>query len=85
MTNITENIEFTDNGKKVIVPRELWDEIVEALEDYGLLKAMEETENSPLLTKEEVYEDYLLGKLAKDRLKDLDKAVEVSLDELNKE
>ena len=53
MTNITENIEFTDNGKKVVVPRELWDEIVEALEDYGLLKAMEEAENSPLLTKEE--------------------------------
>ncbi len=53
MTNITENIEFTDNGRKVIVPRELWDEIVEALEDYGLLKAMEEAENSPLLTKEE--------------------------------
>ena len=53
MTNITENIEFTDNGKKVIIPRELWDEIVEALEDYGLLKAMEEAENSPLLTKEE--------------------------------
>ncbi len=53
MTNITENIEFTDNGKKVIIPRELWDEIVEALEDYGLLKAMEEAESSPLLTKEE--------------------------------
>ncbi len=53
MTNITENIEFTDNGRKVIVPRELWDEIVEVLEDYGLLKAMEEAENSPLLTKEE--------------------------------
>ena len=31
---------------------------------------------------EEAYEDYLLGKLAKDRLKDLDKAVEVRLDEL---
>ena len=53
MTNITENIEFTDNGKKVIIPRELWDEIVEALEDYGLLKAIEEAESSPLLTKEE--------------------------------
>ncbi len=53
MTNITEDIEFTDNGRKVIVPRELWDEIVEVLEDYGLLKAMEEAENSPLLTKEE--------------------------------
>ncbi len=31
---------------------------------------------------EETYEDYLLGKIAKERLKDLDKAVEVSLDEL---
>ncbi len=31
---------------------------------------------------EEVYEDYLLGKIAKERLKDLDQAVEVSLDEL---
>ncbi|WP_025270347.1 hypothetical protein [Hippea sp. KM1] len=85
MANIEENIEFTDNGKKVIIPRELWDEIVEALEDYGLLKAMEEAENSSLLTKEEACEDYLLGRLAKERLKDLDKAVEVGLDELNKE
>ena len=49
------------------------------------MKAMVEAENSPLLTKEEVYEDYLLGKIAKERLKDLDQAVEVSLDELNKE
>ncbi len=31
---------------------------------------------------EEVYEDYLLGKIAKERLKDLDKAVEVTLGEL---
>ncbi len=31
---------------------------------------------------EEAYEDYLLGKLAKERLKDADKAVEVALDEL---
>ncbi len=31
---------------------------------------------------EEAYEDYLLGKIAKERLKDLDQAVEVSLDEL---
>ena len=53
MTNITEKVEIVDNGKKVIVPRELWDEIVEALEDYGLLKAMEEAEKTPLLTKEE--------------------------------
>ncbi len=30
---------------------------------------------------EEAYEDYLLSKLAKERLKDLDQAVEVSLDE----
>ena len=82
MRNIMEQVEFTDNGKKVIIPRELWDEIVEALEDYGLLKAIEEAENSPLPTKEEAYEDYLLGKIAKERLKELDKAVEVSLDEL---
>ncbi len=34
---------------------------------------------------EEAYEDYLLGKIAKERLKDLDQAFEVSLDELNKE
>ena len=46
---------------------------------------MEEAENSPLFTKEEVYEDYLLGKIAKERLKDLDQAFEVNLDELNKE
>lgn len=31
---------------------------------------------------EEVYEDYLFGKIAKERLKELDKAIEVSLDEL---
>ena len=31
---------------------------------------------------EEAYEDYLLSKLARERLKDLDKAVEVSLNEL---
>ncbi len=31
---------------------------------------------------EEAYEDYLLGKIAKERLKDLDQAVEVSLDEI---
>ena len=53
MRNIMEQVEFIDDGKKVIIPKELWDKIVEALEDYGLLKAMEEAENSPLLTKEE--------------------------------
>jgi len=53
MRNTTENVELIENGKKVVVPRELWDEIVEALEDYGLLKAMEEAEKTPLLTKEE--------------------------------
>ena len=31
---------------------------------------------------EEAYEDYLLGKIAKERLKDLNQAVEVSLDEI---
>ncbi len=53
MASIMEQVEFIDDGKKVIIPRELWDKIVEALEDYGLLKAMEEAESSPLLTKEE--------------------------------
>ena len=53
MINITEHVEFTENGKKVVISRDLWDEIVEALEDYGLLKAMEEGENTPLLTREE--------------------------------
>ena len=53
MRNIMEQVEFINDRKKVIIPKELWDKIVEALEDYGLLKAMEEAENSPLLTKEE--------------------------------
>ena len=42
MSGLAEKIEITEDGKKVIVPRELWEEMLEALEDYGLLKAMEE-------------------------------------------
>ncbi|MCD6223665.1 MAG: hypothetical protein J7J73_02005, partial [Deltaproteobacteria bacterium] len=51
-------MEITEDGEKVIVPRELWEEMLEALEDYGLLKAMEEAEKTPLFTKEEAL-DYL--------------------------
>lgn len=35
------------------MPRKVWDSLLEAVEEYGLLKAMEEAEDSPLLTKEE--------------------------------
>jgi hypothetical protein len=38
---------------KVLVPRKVWDSLLEAVEEYGLLKAMEEAEDSPSLTKEE--------------------------------
>ncbi|MCU0594614.1 MAG: hypothetical protein MUC98_04010 [Desulfobacterota bacterium] len=38
---------------KVLVPKKVWDSLLEAVEEYGLLKAMEEAEESPLLTKEE--------------------------------
>lgn len=40
-------------GDKVLVPRKVWDGLLEAIEDYGLLKAMEEAEDSLLLTREE--------------------------------
>ena len=53
MSNLAEKIEITEDGKKVIIPKKLWQEIVEELEDYGLLKAMEEAKDSPSLTKEE--------------------------------
>ncbi len=53
MSNLAEKIELTEDGKKVIIPKKLWQEIVEELEDYGLLKAMEEAKDSPSLTKEE--------------------------------
>ena len=56
--SLAEKVEITEDGKKVIVPRELWEEMLETLEDYGLLKAMEEAEKTPLLTKEEAL-DYL--------------------------
>jgi hypothetical protein len=38
---------------KVLVPKKVWDSLLEAVEEYGLVKAMEEAEDSPLLTKEE--------------------------------
>jgi len=38
---------------KVLVPKKIWDSLLEAIEEYGLLKAMEEAEGSPLLTKDE--------------------------------
>jgi len=38
---------------KVLVPKRVWDTLLEAIEEYGLLKAMEEAEGSPLLTKDE--------------------------------
>jgi len=38
---------------KVLVPKKVWDTLLEAIEEYGLLKAMEEAEGSPLLTKDE--------------------------------
>ncbi|WP_456471180.1 hypothetical protein [Caminibacter sp.] len=53
MSNLAEKIEFTEDGEKVIIPKKLWQEIIEELEDYGLLKAMEEAKDSPSLTKEE--------------------------------
>jgi hypothetical protein len=40
-------------GDKLLVPRMVWDSLLDAVEDYGLLKAMEEAEDSPLLTREE--------------------------------
>lgn len=40
-------------GDKVLVPRTLWDTLLEAIEDHGLVKAMEEAKNSPLLTRDE--------------------------------
>jgi len=64
--SLAEKVEITEDGKKVIVPRELWEEMLETLEDYGLLKAMEEAEKTPLLTKEEAL-DYL-EKLGRDRV-----------------
>lgn len=38
---------------KVLVPKKVWDTLLEAVEEFGLLKAMEEAEGSPLLTKDE--------------------------------
>jgi len=53
MGDLAEKIKVTDNGKNVIVPRKLWDEMLERLEDYGLLKAMKEAEETPLLDKDQ--------------------------------
>jgi hypothetical protein len=41
---------------KVLVPKKVWDTLLEAVEEFGLLKAMEEAEDSPLLTKDEALE-----------------------------
>jgi hypothetical protein len=41
---------------KVLVPKKVWDTLLEAVEEFGLLKAMEEAEGSPLLTKDEALE-----------------------------
>ena len=38
---------------KVLVPKKVWDTLLEAIEECGLLKAMEDAEGSPLLTKQE--------------------------------
>jgi hypothetical protein len=43
-------------GGNVIVPQGLWDAMIDALEDYGLLKAMEEAEGSPSLTRDQALE-----------------------------
>jgi hypothetical protein len=43
-------------GGNVLVPQGLWDDIVDALEDYGLLKAMEEAEGTPSLTRDQALE-----------------------------
>jgi hypothetical protein len=40
-------------GGNVLVPQALWDAMIETLEDYGLLKAMEEAEGSPSLTPDQ--------------------------------
>ena len=46
-------MEFIDNGEKVVISRHLWDRMIEELEDNGLLKAMEEADDTPSLTKDE--------------------------------
>jgi len=53
--NVIETFEpeFSEGGKKVIVPREIWDQLIEAVEDYCLAKAMEEAEKTPLYVKED--------------------------------
>jgi hypothetical protein len=56
MSNLAEKVEYAENGKKVIVPRKVWDNIIETLEDAGMLKAMDEAEKTPLLTKEKALE-----------------------------
>lgn len=43
-------------GDKVLVPRTVWDSLLEAVEDYGLLKALEEAERTALISKGEALE-----------------------------
>ena len=46
-------MEFIDNGRKVVISRRLWERMIEELEDNGLLKAIEEAQDTPSLTKDE--------------------------------
>ena len=49
---LKEGVRHVEGGN-VLVPQRLWDAMIDALEDYGLLKAMGEAEESPLLTRDE--------------------------------
>ena len=53
LDSLKESVEFIDNGGKVVISRQLWDRMIEELEDNGLLRAMEEAEDTPSLTKDE--------------------------------
>jgi hypothetical protein len=59
---LREDVEHLGNDK-VIVPKKLWNEVLDAFEEYGLLKAMEEAEGTPLLSREEALQ--YLGELDK--------------------
>jgi hypothetical protein len=49
---LQDQIQEVADGK-VLVPKKIWDSLLETVEEYGLLKAMEEAKDSPLLTKDE--------------------------------
>jgi hypothetical protein len=55
MLTIAEKIKKIEEGPGnfVQVPKELWDALLEAIEEYGLLKAMDEAEDSPSLSGED--------------------------------